>query len=258
MRKLWICAMFALLALTRASHALAANGWVILNEWNCVGDDKYLGNSSNPANGSDPEFLPKEKANGGNWVELVVCGDGVNDTVDLNGLTLEWANDDPSSGSLTFVDPDDTGFWDAVPTGVIITIMEPAIDTGEEIEQYGWGDDSDLETDFENGDWHVNILTSDDRFITHNNPFKVDNDNWRMKIYKGMTAYQDWIGESISGWPSGNAISSTEIGKLEEDPSTAVAIGDYDDGENSTFGAPNTWGVSSVQDFSGLRAWFSP
>lgn len=246
MRKsIWCLA--AMLPLAFASVACAATGTVILNEWNCVGETKYLGGSSSTGSGFDPAFLPKHKGNGGNWVELVVC----QDHADLRGMTLYWDNADPSSGTVTFKNVSE---WSDVRSGVIITVMEAAIDEGEDIDQYGWEEGSDLTVDYED-DWHMHVLVSDDDLVTHSGPFKVDNDDWGMKIMNGATLYQDWIGEAETGW-AGGGIASTEIGKLEDDPSTSVVIGDYDDGDNSTFGAPNTWnGGLDSQDFSALRSW---
>ena len=230
------CAYAVLMTALLSANVFAANE-LILNEWNCVGDLKQL-------DGGDPAFTPKENANGGNWIELVV----VTDNLDITGWTLEWANDDPNNGSVTF--SNDT-LWQDLRAGTIITIMEWDTNIEYSIE------DSDTSFDPNTGDWHIHVALHDDTYVSHSGAFKVDNDNWRMRIMDGATVVQGWIGESISGWSSGsgNGINSREVGKLEANPSSSVGLSNYDDGDNSTFGAPNTWGGNS-QDFSTLRSWF--
>jgi len=62
-------------------------------------------------------------------------------------------------------------------------------------------------------------------------------------------------GEGVGSLQGG--LTSTEIGELEQDPSASVnrdAL--YDDGDDSTFGALNTFGGVS-QNAGALRAWFN-
>lgn len=236
-----------------SSTAAIATSRLILNEWNCVGATKQLDDGA----GSDSTF-GTVTGNGGNWIELVVT----EDNTDLANWHLEWANDDPNTGFVYFKD---SPVWDGLKAGTIITIYE--IEPGENDDPNnlgGFDPNTDVSYDPGNGDWWIHVALDDDRYVQHNgDPFKVDNDNWRMRIWNGdpntpipfnPDVTQDWVGESITGWlPYGSGINSREVGKLEENPTNGITISDnYDDGDNSTFGAPNTWGGGS-QCFNDLR-----
>ena len=58
--------LIALSALCFTSQASAAEGDVIINEWNAVGPNKFLED-----NGTDT-FFGRVAGNGGDWIELVV------------------------------------------------------------------------------------------------------------------------------------------------------------------------------------------
>lgn len=224
------------LTLLVAASVQAQSRSLILNEWNCVGDSKQL-------DGSD-SYFGRIDGNGRNWIELVVVEDGL----DITGWTLPWLNGDPSSGSITFSDDE---VWEELRAGTIITIQE--------YESGAPGAISSSDVSFAPcaGDWHIHIRLDDDDYVDHTGAFKVDNDDWEMGIEdSSATVVQDPVGENVTNWVGGG-ISSKEVGKLEANPSASVVIGNYDDGDNSTFGAPNTWG-SGFQDFSTLRSWFDP
>ena len=201
-------------------------------------------------------FFGVVKGNGGNWLELVV----VADHLDIRGWTLEWQNsDDPppadcNAGTLTFEAED---VWSDLRSGTIITVAEELSD--------------DLSYDPYSDDWWINA-NHEEAAASHTECFKVDNDCWRMRILDDgvptPTVIQDWVGEqddpcpSNNLWGGGGDLSSTEVGKLEQDPSAAAATYPptpaYNDGTSSTFGAPNVWQAGEmVQDFSALRAVIS-
>lgn len=223
----------------------AASPAMVLNEWNCVGDDKKLAN-----NGSDPIF-GQHDGNGGNWIELVV----VEDDLDIRGWVLEWQNDDEAGnhGTVDFVtiyeesENADT-YLSEIPAGTTITIMEGE-EGSQDFGQGSWGDASDLDISAN----RIHILLSDDSVVHHSGALKVDNDGWRMRILKptdpedetpsfpaDYTVVQSWVGEDIApGW-SGSAINSQEVGYLTADPTvTDISAGNYyQDNDSSTFGTP--------------------
>jgi hypothetical protein len=228
-----LCA--ALCALTSVAHATESKE-LILNEWNCVRIDHAL-------SGSDSVF-GTATGNGGNWIELVVT----EDVDSLVGYTLFWQNAGGGSnhnGTITLVDPGLSGVWDDLVAGSIITIME-VDDSAHPIAQGPPGNPSlyrtsDISYNGTTDKW-IHVTLDDDRYVTHVHGFIVDNDNWKMKIMtaaSGGSLVQDWVGESVTGW-LGGGINSFEIGKLQADADN-FDLGDYDAGDNSTFGAPNTW-----------------
>jgi hypothetical protein len=209
----------------------AEKGYVILNEYNAVGPTKYLtGGTVN----TDTTFGVVQ-GNGGEWLELVVTN-----TVNLQGFTIEWDNDDGSNphGSLTFTSH---ALWSNVKAGTIITIR-----LDDDDEDYSYSPCSapvDL--------W-IRVDASNPTYITSSGTtFKTDNDGWRARILDaGGDLVQPWVGESANngtllGIWNGSGLGSDEVGKLEANPSTAAAnrspMPNYQDGTCSTFGHPNCW-----------------
>jgi hypothetical protein len=207
-----------------------------------------------PSDLGDP-FFGVVLGNGGNWIELVV----VADHLDIRGWQLEWTNSDPDSGSVTFCDAaspncDDHSIWSDLRAGTIITIRE------DDLGPPGYGVLlTDLSYDPSQGDWwiHANV---DDFTVVSQAGFKVDDDDWRMRILdESSGVVQDWIGEGTFLWGGGGGVANDEVGKLEEDPSAAAATGPpypaYNDGTSTTFGAGNRWAANTMeQDFSELRS----
>lgn len=241
MKKVWFLSVAALAV--AASVAQAASPAVCLYEWNCVGDDKWLGNVASDATYFDTTFkahsIAKKMGNGGNWFEVMVT---VEDT-DLQGYVFEWANDDPDSGSVTVrTNVASAALLGALTEGRIVSIME-AEDEAEDFGQGFWGDTSPR-TDGATG--HIHILVSDDDYLDHSGGFKADNDNWRMQIKNGSgTVVQGWVGEDITatGW-TGSAINSNQSGALMVNPTItdiSVIPGNYykDTSKTSYNAGPN-------------------
>ena len=208
-------------------------------------------------------FFGVIQGNGGNWIELVVIADHL----DIRGWTLEWMNADPDFGSITFQSHD---IWSDLRAGTIITIREYEPEYGEL--------HTDLSYDPSRGDWwiHADI---DDLDVLAQAGFKVDDDDWRMRIWDGAidcttnpsppparfctgvgatVLIQDSIGEGTALWGGGGGVGNDEVGKLEQDPSAAAAtappVPAYNDGTSSTFGSQNRWAANTLQqDFSKLR-----
>jgi hypothetical protein len=236
---------------------------LVLNEFNAVGDGKQLTDG-----GSDPYIGDgTEDGNGGNWLELVVRGDDTGeDTVDLRNIVLEWRNTD-SSGNLPnkgWVQFSNDNSWSAVQSGSIITIIQieeglwqgPASGTdpqGDDYRSYFVTNNSAFDTGTHVGEWY-NVPVSADTYVEHGGnetsggSFKVDNDNWRLRILQwnaGTSKYrivQDWIGEDQTGFGNGGsgAVNSEEIAKSEVAVTSTDTPHDYDDGDNSTYGHINT------------------
>jgi hypothetical protein len=222
-----------------ASVANAAAPAMVLNEWNCVKEDEEM-------SGSDSVFGTVE-GNGGNWVELYV----VQNNLTIKNWLLEWQNADaPEQNNHGFVEFTTSGAWENLAAGTIITILE----VDENLEQGAY-----TTTNLSAGTNWKHVTVDNDTYVEHFPAgFKVDNDDWEMRILRprvGSEApyvtvnggqyvvVQSWVGESASGY-GGSGINSEEIGKLEACPSTLSSSTDltgYDDGDNSTFGHRNTW-----------------
>lgn len=185
-------------------------------------------------------FFGVVEGNGGNWIELIVIADHL----DIRGWELEWTNADAApacnAGTVTFAALD---AWSDLRSGTVITVSESLSD--------------DLSYDPGRGDWWINA-NHEEVAASHTPCFKVDNDDWRMRILdEGSAVIQDWVGEGSALW-GGGGVGSNEVGKLEEDPSAAAAsappVPAYNDGTSSTFSSENRWSAGTMQqDFSGLR-----
>ncbi len=256
------CVLLGGVVLT-AGQADAA-GELIINEYNGVGEAKFLEHDlQKPWEGQD-SYFGRIQGNGGNWIELVVT----EDHLDIRGWTLEWMNVDPDSGVVTF---SNDARWSDLRAGTIITIIESVDDLVPEVANLQDTDfnntvdtigtpfniDTDFSFDPGAGDWWVNAWLSDASLFTTGS-FKVDNDDWEGTIKDDLgTVVQGPIGEGLPTW-SGGGINSQEIARLELNPSNAAMPFNYDDADNSSFGAPNDWDDQSfVQDFSALRSWYS-
>jgi len=278
---LWKLSMAIATALP-ASMAAAQTGALIINEWNCVGSEKWLGNPSDascegPAgfacSDESDAFFGRIQGNGGNWIELVVTIDNL----DVRGWQIRWAETGNNDGDGTnywwgngtvrhgIIEFSNDPVWANLRAGTILTIIEKDAADG--------GLDTDLTFDPCNGKWWINVNSYDTQYVTavHNRPgrpdgyFSTDNDGWQGRIVDASgNLITGPIGEEVSGW-QGGGINSREVGKLEADPSPFVSIGDYDDGNSSTFGKPNRWTETisifplircpRFQDFSALRSW---
>lgn len=191
-------------------------------------------------------FFGVVRGNGGNWFELVV----IKDHLDIRSWKLEWMNADPDSGSITFTTH---AIWSDLRAGTIITIRE------DDLSPPGYGVLlTDLSYDPSRNDWWIHANVDDFTVVTQTG-FKVDDDDWRMRILDdSANVIQDWIGEGTALWGGGGGVGNDEVGKLEQDPSAAAAtqppVPSYNDGTSSTFGSANVWGAGTMkQDFSELR-----
>ena len=226
---------------------VASGASVILNEWNCVGDLDYLDGAGS---GKSDTFFGIVEGNGKDWIELVVT----EDNVDMRGWTFNW-QDNNSSGAITLTN---NNFWQNMRMGTILTFIEDNPVGGKST-------GTDIGTAYRTdslGDWWINICTMDEQakpageqlcFTDSAGTFKVNSSSWQLTIKDAANSViQGPIGEDFIG----QGINSEEVGKLEANPTSSVALSSYNDGTSSSFGAPNIWsGGDTVQDFSVLRSW---
>ena len=208
---------------------------VILNEWNAVGSANFL------KDGGSDSFFGTVVGNGGDWFEIVV----VDDHVDLRGWSLELLDSDNDLLVLETTDEfvfNQSSLLADVRAGTIITVSENVPD--------------DASYDPAGGDWWINFQANsadEGGFFTSGSQsnFDTNNDNWQLII-------RDAAGNPVFG-PAGEGaggvtgVSSTEIGELEQDPTSQITpLSLYDDGSSSTFGSPNGFD-NGFQDFDAIR-----
>jgi len=262
-----------------ASAAFAGSDLVI-NEFNAVRDDRWLGcgqlaagETCVRAGESSPDidpFFGRRIGNGGDWVELVVT----RDHADLRGWKIQWVSAGPPSttglpttngqiiwfadgtvpqGEITFTQ---AALWSDMRAGTIITITRDTTAQG--------GLDTDLSFDPCLDDWWINVhLGSSDLLQStwnvvsfpsglptppSNQKLYVDHQRWWAQILKadGEIAI-GLIGEDTGNGMSG--VSSNEVGALREDPGPSTTVfSNYQDANASSFGAPNTWKSADPAD----------
>jgi len=214
---------------------------IILNEYNAVAADEFLdgGEELDVDAESDP-LLGRILGNGGPWVEFVVT-----QTVDLRGWNLNITGNS-NTRSLTF---SDHIALSAIPAGTILTLTQNQstsptafnITSRFNTSGYAW---SNI--------WMFDPILIDQANSTHPASPAIGSSNT-------LVTWTNATGDIVYG-PSGESISlqdsddngtgdtlisvgSTELFRLELNPSSSVTplSIDYDDGDNSTFGAPNIW-----------------
>jgi hypothetical protein len=239
MMKMFKPACSLILILMFAGHLFGAS--VILNEYNAVDDDAYLGGGSAFADLSGgrafDSYFGRVPGNGGDWFELVVITDHLN----MRNWMLDIYSDGILDETLTLTNH---SIWSDLRSGTIITVSENV--------------PSDISYDPAGGDWWINVQAHNDadgQYIEASS-FPVNSSNWQLRIRNASgTIIFGPAGEGIS---PATGISSTEVFRLEADPSATItaASADYDDGSDfSTFGAPNRWGG---QNFGALRTVTPP
>jgi hypothetical protein len=224
--------------------ALTGQVWaadVILNEYNAVDSNDFLGGGNSSADDSGGRaydtYFGRVKGNGGDWFELVV----IKDHLDLR----QWHLDIFDNGLFDkTLDLTNAAIWSDLRSGTIITVSEDV--------------PSDISYNPAAGDWWINVQANDtaDGLYIEAQSFKVSNSNWQLRIRNAAgTVVYGPVGEGIA--PT-SGVGATNVFRLEADPSATITptSKNYKDGSNfSTFGAPNRWGS---QDFDTLRAVVTP
>lgn len=201
-----------------------------LNEFNAVGNGNYLGGGTvaDVANGTDAT-LGRVAGNGGDWVEFVVS----QDALDIRGWTFEIWNDETGvlakTASLTL---SNDAVFSNLRSGSLLTISEDIAD--------------DVSYNPVVGDWHLNVQSNDalaGAYVTAGTQtsFAINNDDTQIAIFDAAGApVQLRTGE---GTVAAVSVSSSEVFKLEGEPSTGLAPDSvlYNDGTSSTWGLPNAF-----------------
>ena len=202
---------------------------VVLNEWNAVSADKWLGGEE--SDGADTT-LGRVMGNGGDWIELLVRID-----TDLRGWRLTMTDRNGDAGALVFTD--DPLLAD-VRAGTLLTIAEDLP------EDPAYAPDS--------GDWRFHLRAGargSGRYVSAT-PFDVTSRDWQLTLQdaEGRVRFGP-VGEGVEPY---EGISSEEVGALTTTPNAGTRrdSGAYDGERDSTFGAPNVW-ADGEQDLSGLR-----
>lgn len=235
---------------------------MVLNEYNAVGSQKWLGNPSTAAcDGPDGElcsdasdaFFGRVQGNGGNWFEMVVIRDGL----DIRGWRLQWAEaSDGTSGEIVLANnPGLAG----LPAGTIVTVIdrgtkEGGLDTtldGESVPGVRW-------VNIHSGDPSVVASTSSNVKGAEFGEFITSNDGWLLVIRDAQNmVVAPASGEGSIFYHQGG-IDSRSVCRLRENPSRFTSPSSaYDDSSESTFGRPNAWtdcntGETFEQDLSQL------
>ena len=232
--------LFSALPLFSASGAILS-----LNEYNAVSSTKWLNGgdaSADSVGGQASDItLGRIQGNGGDWFELVLTEPGA----DLRG----WQFDIHVLGVLdtTLVLSQDV-LWTQLEAGTIITVAETQPE--------------DVSYDPLAGDWVINVQASagsSGTYITASS-FPVNNEDWQLVIRDSAGVIQ--FGPSGEGIVATGGVSSTEIWRLEENPSAFIVESSlcFDDADTySTFGLPNRWASGTkIQDFAPLRNGTAP
>ncbi len=255
---------------------LPASSAVILNEYNAVSSANLLngGLIPEPPDGDGEDtFFGTVPGNGGDWFELVVVGDGTAGTVDLRGWKIEIKE---AAGDV-FV-PQDTivlsqdPYWAAVPTGTILTFTEKTTAEGgldtwihkaSSLGQPGgylWSNIHIFDADY-----------IDQAASTIGEGIGVGGNNTQFRILRprpGSPGDYDIVAGPVGeGIQPLSGVNNTEVLELEADPAPSVSpyldefdAQDplnlvYDDGNGSTFGAPNRFGGGTLeQNFAAYQA----
>jgi len=249
------------------------NNPVLVNEYNAVDSDEFLnsGDADQDSEGgaAADTFFGRMEGNGGDWFELVVVGlgdDGDNDPatpvtpvagshVDLRG----WRIDIQSDGKTETIVLSQAAYWAAVPAGTLLTFIEDNTQQGGLVTTI-----NKVSALSSNGYAWSNIWIHDPFFIDQTRSdfgdgIVIDNSDTNLLIRddNGELVYGP-VGEGVN--PS-SGVGSDEIFKLEQDPSPAIdtVFGNYQDGESSSFGAPNQWsGGNSIQSFDVYQTGNTP
>lgn len=240
-------------------NVLPALSPIILNEYNAVGTEEYLGGGDELEAGAPfDSFFSRIEGNGGAWVEFVVTQNS-----DIRKWTLEITNKD-STQSLKLADH---VALKSIPAGTILTFSEGNRYIGTSFNQssrlnidgYAW-----------TNIWMHDSIVIDQANSTQPSRSPIGSDNTRF-IWKNAAneIIYGSSGENIALSDSNDngigdeliAVGDSEVFRLEANPSASTnpLNINYDDGSSSSYGRPNRWSNDSiVQLFNGFLAVNSP
>lgn len=240
-------------------NVLPALSPIILNEYNAVGTEEYLGGGDELEAGAPfDSFFSRIEGNGGAWVEFVVTQNS-----DIRKWTLEITNKD----STQILKLADHVALKSIPAGTILTFSEGNRYVGTSFNQssrlnidgYAW-----------TNIWMHDSIVIDQANSTQPSRSPIGSDNTRF-IWKNAAneIIYGSSGENIALSDSNDngigdeliAVGDSEVFRLEANPSASTnpLNINYDDGSSSSYGRPNRWSNDSiVQLFNGFLAVNSP
>lgn len=232
---------------------------IILNEYNAVGTEEYLGGGDELEAGAPfDSFFSRIEGNGGAWVEFVVTQNS-----DIRKWTLEITNKD----STQILKLADHVALESIPAGTVLTFSEGNRYLGTSFNQtsrlnidgYAW-----------TNIWmHDSIVIDQDNSIhPPSSPIGSDDTRFTWKNAADQIIYGP-SGENIALSDTNDngigdepiAVGDSEVFRLEANPSASTnpLNINYDDGSSSSYGRPNRWSNDSiVQLFNGFLAVSSP
>lgn len=240
--------LWPLVALT--SLSTPAPGLIILNEFNAVREDRWLDEDGVDASTAEDPFFGRVAGNGGRWFEMVVVGATADpgEVIDMRQWSFSWT-DGTENGSFQL--SNNLGL-STIHRGTILTFFSPDASGGDVPSNLGTYNPL-------TNSWWLNVNVTDADLVGAGGTLFTGNSDWQITV-------TDSLGNPILG-PVGEGVgtlggvSSREVGKLEESPSSIAdwqainTASGYSDGTSSSFGAPNLWsGGAETQDFSNLRA----
>ena len=240
-------------------NVLPALSPIILNEYNAVGTEEYLGGGDELEAGAPfDSFFSRIEGNGGAWVEFVVTQNS-----DIRKWTLEITNKD----STQILQLADHVALKSIPAGTILTFSEGNRYVGTSFNQssrlnidgYAW-----------TNIWMHDSIVIDQANSTQPSRSPIGSDDTRF-IWKNAAneIIYGSSGENIALSDSNDngigdeliAVGDSEVFRLEANPSASTnpLNINYDDGSSSSYGRPNRWSNDSiVQLFNGFLAVSSP
>ncbi|MDB4265436.1 lamin tail domain-containing protein [bacterium] len=244
-------------------NVLSPSSPIILNEYNAVAADEFLGGGAEDEVDAavDPR-LDRVAGNGGGWVEFVVTGPTGSpvSTVDLRNWSLRIENDD----AVRLLKLADHPSLAAINTGTLLTFTENAFTAASAF-------DIDNQLNTSGFSW-TNISVHDPILIDQTNSIQpadrvINSSNTRFTWLNGADEIvYGPSGESIATRDSNAngigddpiSIGGSETLRLELNPAATVTPINinYDDANSSTFGLPNEFGTvtQSFANFSAANA----
>ena len=232
-------------------EVLAPTSPIILNEYNAVSADEFIGGGDEETlDGASDPTLGRIAGNGGPWVEFVVT-----QTTDLRDWTLTITGD----ATTRTLQLSDHIALSAVPAGTILTFTE-----SQETSPTGFNINSQLDS---TGFTWTNIWMFDPILIDQAN--SVHPSTPAIGSNNTTVTWSNATGDVIYG-PSGESIalqddddngsgdspisvSANELFRLEANPASNLTPLNlnYDDGNGSTFGGLNIWSNETmIQSFT--------
>lgn len=240
-------------------NVLPALSPIILNEYNAVGTEEYLGGGDELEAGAPfDSFFSRIEGNGGAWVEFVVTQNS-----DIRKWTLEITNKD----STQILKLADHVALKSIPAGTILTFSEGNRYVGTSFNQssrlnidgYAW-----------TNIWMHDSIVIDQANSTQPSRSPIGSDDtrfiWRNaanEIIYGPSGENIALSDSNDNGIGDEliAVGNSEVFRLEANPSASTnpLNINYDDGSSSSYGRPNRWSNDSiVQLFNGFLAVNSP